>query len=102
MGLASAFAAHETTNHFAGEYARPGGIHSNTVESYFGLLKRGIYGTYHHVSEAHLQRYLQEFDFRYTHRTAQGVTDHGRAIKALSQIQGKRLTYRRINGQQAA
>lgn len=102
MGLDKEFAKHETTNHSAGEYARPGGIHSNTVEAYFGLLKRGIYGTYHHVSEAHLQRYLQEFDFRYTHRTAQGVSDTERAIKALSQIRGKRLTYRRINEQQTA
>jgi len=102
MGLAKEYAAHETVNHSIGEYARPGGIHSNTVESYFGLLKRGLYGTYHHVSEAHLQRYLQEFDFRHTHRTAAGVNDTERAIKALSQIRGKRLTYRRINGQQAA
>jgi len=102
MGLAEHFANHETTNHYIGEYARPGGIHSNTVEAYFGLLKRGLYGTYHHVSEAHLQRYLQEFDFRYTNRTAQGVNDTERAIKALGQIQGKRLTYRRTVQQQAA
>ena len=103
MGLSDKFAAHETTNHSIGEYARSGGIHSNTVEAYFGILKRGLYGTYHHVSEAHLQRYLQEFDFRYTNRTAQGVTDTERAIKALlGQIEGKRLTYRRINGQQPA
>lgn len=94
MRLGDAFAGHETVNHSAGEYAR-GDIHSNTVESYFGLLKRGIYGTYHHVSEAHLQRYINEFDFRFTHRTAAGVTDHERAIKALAQIKGKRLTYRR-------
>jgi len=102
MKLSTEFAGHETVNHSIGEYARPGGIHSNTVEAYFGLLKRGLYGTYHHVSEAHLQRYLQEFDFRYTNRTAQGVNDAERAIKALGQIRGKRLTYRRINGQQAA
>lgn len=102
MGLSAEFAVHETTNHSAGEYARPGGIHSNTVESYFGLLKRGIYGTYHHVSEAHLQRYLQEFDFRYTHRTANNVNDNERAIRALAQIRGKRLTYRRTVEQQAA
>jgi transposase-like protein len=99
MGLATEFATHETTNHAAGEYARPGGIHSNTVEAYFGMLKRGLYGTYHHVSEAHLQRYLNEFDFRFTHRTANGVNDHERAIKALGQIRGKRLTYRRTDGQ---
>jgi transposase-like protein len=99
MALGSEFAAHETVNHSIGEYAR-GDVHSNTVESYFGLLKRGLYGTYHHVSEAHLQRYVNEFDFRFTHRTAQGVTDHERAIKALAQIQGKRLTYRRTVQQQ--
>lgn len=102
MGLAEHASKHETTNHSAGQYARPGGIHSNTVEAYFGMLKRGLYGTYHHVSEAHLQRYLDEFDFRFTNRTAAGVADHERAVKALAQIQGKRLTYRRINGQQAS
>jgi transposase-like protein len=102
MGLKNQFAAHETVNHSAGEYARPGGIHSNTVESYFGLLKRGLYGTYHHVSEAHLQRYINEFDFRFTNRTALGVEDHERVTKALGQIRGKRLTYRRTLGQQAA
>ena len=80
------------------ELARRAGIHSNTVEGYFGLLKRGLYVTYHHVSEAHLQRSLSEFDFRYTNRTANGVEDHERVTKALGQIQGKRLTYRRING----
>ncbi len=95
MNLAGEFAVHETVNHSVGEYARPGGIHSNTVEGYFGLLKRGLYGTYHHVSEAHLQRYINEFDFRFTHRTANGATDHTRTIKALGQIRGKRLTYRR-------
>lgn len=102
MDVAGMFADHQTTNHSIGEYARPGGIHSNTVEGYFGLLKRGLYGTYHHVSEAHLQRYVNEFDFRFTHRTANGGTDHTRTIKALGQIRGKRLTYRRINGQQAS
>lgn len=102
MGLKDEFAAHETVNHSIGEYARPGGIHSNTVESYFGLLKRGLYGTYHHVSEAHLQRYINEFDFRFTNRKTQGVDDHTRTLKALGQIRGKRLTYRRTVRQQAA
>jgi transposase-like protein len=101
MGLAKHYAAHETTNHSAGEYARAGGIHSNTVEAYFGIFKRGLHGTYHHVSEAHLQRYLDEFDFRFTHRVANGVSDHDRTIKALAQIRGKRLTYRRTVEQQA-
>ena len=102
MGLDKEFAAHETTNHSIGEYARPGGIHSNTVESYFGIFKRGVFGTYHHISEAHLQRYLNEFDFRFSNRTACGVNDAARAIKALSKIRGKRLTYRRTCQQQAA
>lgn len=102
IGVADMFAGHETVNHAAGEYARAGGIHSNTVEGYFGLLKRGLYGTYHHVSEAHLQRYINEFDFRFTHRTANGVNDLQRAVKALGQIQGKRLTYRRTVRQQEA
>jgi len=85
---------HAMVNHSIGEYAR-GDIHSNTVESYFGILKRGLYGTYQHVSEAHLQRYINEFDFRFTNRTSQGVTDAQRTSTALKQIVGKRLTYRR-------
>jgi transposase-like protein len=91
------FQSHRMTNHSQGEYAKPGGIHSNTVEAYFGILKRGLHGTYHHVSEAHLQRYLQEFDFRFTHRTSQGVNDHERTNAALKGIAGKRLTYRRTD-----
>lgn len=57
-------------------------------------MKRGLIGTYHHVSSAHLQRYLHEFDFRYNERS---VTDGERTIAALKGIQGKRLTYRRTN-----
>jgi transposase-like protein len=89
------FEKHEMVNHLAGEYAR-GDVHSNTVESYFGVLKRGLFGTYQHVSEAHLQRYVTEFDFRFTHRVSQGVNDAQRTSTALRQITGKRLTYRRI------
>ncbi len=59
------FASHATVNHSAGEYIRTGGFHhTNTVESHFALLKRGFYGTFHNISEAHLGRYLTEFDFR--------------------------------------
>lgn len=94
------FQKHAMVNHLAGEYAR-GEVHSNTVESYFGLLKRGLFGTYHHVSEAHLQRYVNEFDFRFTNRVSQGVNDAQRTRSAVRQIVGKRLTYRRINGQAA-
>jgi hypothetical protein len=65
--------------------------HSNTVENYFSILKRGVYGVYHHVSEAHLSRYLSEFDFRYsTHR----ISDVERADLMLKATTGKRLTYR--------
>lgn len=92
------FAEHETTNHFAKEYAKPSKIegrtvHSNTVESYFGLLKRGLVGTFHHVSEAHLQRYITEFDFRFSNRKSLGIEDSVRAEKLLVGVKGKRLTY---------
>jgi transposase-like protein len=105
--IGKSFKAHETINHTQGEYARKSKVtddliaHTNTVESFFSLLKRGLYGTYHHVSEAHLQRYCAEFDFRFSHRTACGFTDKDRADVALSRIKNKRLTYRRINASQA-
>jgi transposase-like protein len=85
------FASHERVNHSREEYVR-GDAHTNTVEGYFSILKRGIYGVYHHVSPAHLKRYLSEFDFRYTHRK---IEDTERAELALKGIEGKRLTYRR-------
>lgn len=88
------FARHERVNHGIGEYVR-GPFHSNTVEGYFSILKRGIVGTYHHVSEAHLKRYLAEFDFRHNERSALGVSDTERAEKAIKGAGGKRLTYRR-------
>jgi len=87
------FVRHETINHSADEYVR-GDVHTNTIEGYFSILKRGITGTYHHVSEQHLKRYLGEFDFRYNNRSALGVTDGERAAKVLKGIEGKRLTYR--------
>ena len=88
------FASHETVNHGIEEYVR-GDAHSNTVEGFFSILKRGVIGTYHHVSEAHLSRYLAEFDFRYSNRSALGVNDTMRADEPLRGIGGKRLTYRR-------
>jgi transposase-like protein len=88
------FASHQTVNHGIEEYVR-GEAHSNTVEGFFSILKRGINGVYHHVSEAHLSRYLAEFDFRYSNRSALGVTDTMRTDEALRGIGGKRLTYRR-------
>jgi hypothetical protein len=84
---------HETVNHSIGEYVR-GDVHTNTIEGYFSILKRGIIGTYHHVSAKHLKRYLAEFDFRYNERSALGVTDDIRADRLVAGIVGKRLTYR--------
>ncbi len=95
LGVGSEFASHQSVNHFAGEYVR-GDVHSNTVESYFAILKRGVYGVYHHVSEAHLHRYLAEFDFRYSNREALGVSDTVRTNEAIKGSSGKRLTYRRV------
>ena len=89
------FVGHGTVNHSIQEYVRGGFWHTNTVENYFSILKRGITGVYQHVSQKHLKRYLGEFDFRYNERTGLGVNDDERADKALKGIEGKRLTYRR-------
>jgi transposase-like protein len=86
------FARHETVNHGIEEYVR-GEAHTNTVEGYFAILKRGITGVYHHVSQQHLKRYLCEFDFRYNERMALDVTDAQRTAKAIGGVVGKRLTY---------
>jgi transposase-like protein len=83
----------DSVNHKDGEYVR-GDVYSNTVEGYFATLKRGIVGTYHHVSEQHLNRYLAEFNFRHSNRAKLGVEDEQRATTALKGIVGKRLTYR--------
>jgi transposase-like protein len=88
------FARHEMVDHGKDEYVR-GDAHSNTAEDYFSVLKRGVNGTFHHISEAHLHRYLAEFDFRYNHRAALGVSDAERTNKIAEGIEGKRLTYRR-------
>ena len=88
------FARHEVVNHEINEYVR-GDAHTQTIESYFAILKRGITGTYHHVSSQHLKRYLGEFDYRYNERQALEVDDHLRMEKSVPGIVGKRLTYRR-------
>jgi len=88
------FASHRSVNHSINEYVR-GDAYTNTVEGYFSILKRGIYGVYQHVSEHHLKRYLAEFDFRYNERVALGIDDAERTRKALAGIVGNRLTYRR-------
>lgn len=89
------FAGHETVNHGKGEYVR-GDAHTNTAENYFSLLKRGIVGTFHHVSQQHLNRYVIEFDYRYNNRAKLGVDDMQRTEKSVQGIVGKRLTYRWI------
>jgi hypothetical protein len=90
------FAKHETVNHGAGEYAR-GDVTSNSVEGFFGIFKRGMVGVYQHCGEQHLQRYLDEFSFRYSNRAKLGINDDARAVLATRGMDGKRLTYRRIN-----
>jgi hypothetical protein len=85
------FAAHGTVLHSAREFSRGDGHHSNTAENFFSILKRGVVGTYHHWSPAHMHRYLAEFDFRYSTRT---LTDAERTAEALKGARGKRLMYR--------
>jgi transposase-like protein len=97
--LGRLYEKHDSVNHGAGEYVR-GDVHTNTVEGYFSILKRGINGIYHHVSQQHLKRYLAEFDYRYNERMALGVNDADRARKAVAGIVGKRLTYQDANRSQ--
>lgn len=95
--VSSIFAAHSTTSHGRGEYVnlQDRSIHSNTVEGYFSIFKRGMKGVYQHCGEQHLHRYLREFDFRYSNRSALGVSDQDRTTFALQGTVGKRLTYAR-------
>jgi len=99
------FAGHESVRHTAGEYVRYEDghvVHTNTVEGFFSVFKRGMKGVYQHCSEAHLHRYLAEFDFRYNNRSGLGVEDTERAAKIIAQAGGKRLTYRRTDEAQDA
>jgi len=86
------YVGHGVVTHSRGEYVRAGVFHTNTIEGYFSLLKRGIIGVYHHVSKVHLHRYCSEFDFRYNTRK---LNDFERSETALLGAVGKRLTYRR-------
>ena len=92
------FASHDTVDHTKEEYVRAEQgkplIHTNSVEGYFSVFKRGMRGVYQHCKEKHLHRYLAEFDFRYSNRVRLGVSDEQRAIKMLKGVRGKRLTYR--------
>jgi transposase-like protein len=87
------FAAHETVHHSSGEYVR-GDVHTNSVEGFFSIFKRGMSGVYQHCSEKHLHRYVAEFDFRYNHRH---VSDETRTVEAVRGGEGKRLTYHQTN-----
>lgn len=87
------FADHKTVVHASGKYVGPSGESTNACENYFSVFKRGMKGVYQHCAEKHLHRYLAEFDYRYNNRE---ITDAERAAKAIGQIKGRRLTYRRI------
>ncbi|MBM2711655.1 IS1595 family transposase [Mesorhizobium caraganae] len=93
------FADHATVKHTGGEYVRYEAdrtVHTNTIENVFSVFKRGMVGVYQHCGEAHLHRYLAEFDFRHNRRTALKVSDAERAADLLRMARDKRLTYRRI------
>jgi transposase-like protein len=90
-------ASHETVNHSEKEYVRDD-VYTNTVEGFFSIRKRGVYGCYFHVSESHLKRYLSEFDFRYSNRIKLGIDEEERADRMLVGAKGKRLTYRTVGG----
>jgi hypothetical protein len=92
--LKDEFADHEFVRHKAEEWAR-GEVHTNTLEGFFSIFKRGMKGVYQHCAKKNLHRYVGEFEFRYNHRVANGVDDAGRAELALAGAMGKRLTYRR-------
>jgi len=89
-GIGSEFqGGHETVKHSAYEFVR-GDVHTNSIEGFFGMLKRGLNGIYHSVSRKHLHRYLSEFEFRHNNSE---MTDGQRVIAAIKSAQGKRLTY---------
>jgi len=93
-GVKKHFAGHDFTRHGAGEYGR-GEVHTNTVEGFYSVFKRGMKGVYQHCSEKHLHRYVAEFDFRYSNRSRLGVEDAQRAAMVIRGAMGKRLMYRR-------
>jgi len=89
------YSEHQTVLHTASKYVNKDGYTTNNVENLFGVFKKGMVGVYHFCGEQHLQRYLNEFAFRYSNRSGLGVNDTMRAELALKGIEGKRLTYRR-------
>lgn len=95
LAISPDFGGHDWVNHSAEEYVRPGfpEVHTNTVEGFYSIFKRGMKGVYQHCAKKHLHRYAAEFDFRYNHRVANGVEDQERAEIALKGFRGKRLKY---------
>ncbi len=86
------FASYDFVRHGAGEYRR-GAVHTNTVESYFSVFKRGMKGTYQHCGKQHLHRYAAEFEFRYNNRSGKGIDDAQRAALIIKDAEGKRVMY---------
>jgi transposase-like protein len=97
--LGDHFDQHDSVNHSKDEYVNRimPWIHTNTVEGFFSVFKRGMKGVYQHCGENHLNRYLAEFDFRYNNRVALGVNDQERAERLLAGVVGRRLTYQTTN-----
>ena len=87
---------HESVDHTKREYVR-GDVHTNTLEGFFSIFKRGLVGVYQHMDSAHLDRYLAEFDFRQNTRAKLGISDTQRTALAVAAAKGKRLTYRQVN-----
>ena len=100
VSLGREFAEHDFVRHAAGEYGR-GDIHTNTIEGYFSIFKRGMKGVYQHCAKKHLHRYAAEFEFRYSNRAVKDIDDTIRADLILKGAEGKRLTYRRISCREA-
>lgn len=91
--LGKEFANHDFTTHSKGKYGR-GVVHTNTVEGYFSIFKRGMKGVYQHCNKHHLHRHAEEFEFRYNNRITNGINDLGRENVALAGVVGKRVLYR--------
>ena len=95
-GIAADFAGHDFTSHSKGEYGR-GTVHTNTIEGYFSIFKRGMKGVYQQCGKQHLHRYAAEFEFRYNNRAGNGVDDVERGLIVLNGVKGKRITYKLPN-----
>lgn len=102
-GIGWNFVAHGVVNHSKGEYVmrEDGRVHTNTVEGFYSIFKRGMRGVYQHCAGRHLHRYVAEFDFRYSNRIALGVDDATRAARLVAGAVGKRLTYRQPHGRRS-